>query len=62
MLVFLVGLLAGIAVWQTVYAYTLTGTDSYLDAFLQLYRYSSVPINSVFYILLVFTTVATFDR
>ena len=56
------GILAGLAIWQTIYAFTFTNSVNDNSVFLEIYRSISVPINCVFYIILVFCTVAMFDR
>jgi len=59
---FCMGILAGLAIWQTIYAFTFTNADNDNSAFLSIYRSISVPINCVFYLILVLCTVTMFDR
>ncbi|XP_067938255.1 transmembrane protein 237-like [Watersipora subatra] len=58
---FCMGILAGLATWQTFYAFSLSTIED-TEPFLKVYQFMSIPINCVFYILIVFCTVATFDR
>lgn len=58
----LLGILAGLAIWQTVYAFTFTDPAGDNSEFYEVYSKLSVTINCVFYVVLVFCTVATFDR
>ena len=57
---YLRGLFVGLALWQIVQVYTLTNNG--YDVFLENYYELAIPVQSVYFFLLAFSIVSTFDR
>ncbi|XP_014672062.1 PREDICTED: transmembrane protein 237-like [Priapulus caudatus] len=60
--VFAHGLLAGFALWQCIVIYTLQERSSSYEDFVDHYCNVALPTNSLYYVLLIVSTVSVFDR
>ena len=56
------GLLAGFSLWQIIMVYSLSDHDGGYTDFLKYYSPVALPVQSLYYVLLVLSTVSVLDR